>query len=88
MIRRTRTYFPKLLPRVAIQMTSTSLPESEGLMENGIAPLTSHNECLRAEVFERFEAHSWIILRRYTIYYIQLINTRMEDLSYLFLYST
>ena len=72
---------------MAIQMTSTSLPESEGLTENGIAPLTSHNECLRADEIERvgsFLDHP----EAPNIHYIQLIYTRKADLSHLFLYST
>ena len=48
-----RTYCPKLLPRMSNQKTGPSLPESEGQKENGIAPLTSHSACLRAEEIAR-----------------------------------
>ena len=49
-----RTYCPKLIPRMSYKMTGPSMPESEGMKENGIALLASHNACLRADEIARF----------------------------------
>ena len=70
---------------MAVQMTSTSVPESEGRKENGIAPLP--HTMSASELIERvgsFLDHP----EAPNIHYIQLIYTRKADLSHLFLYST